>query len=277
MHSGTPNSSGALAIRRTARTAAIRLLPTLIWLSVLCLKGVPVRSVVKRLSKQAGNIRRCPDSHQATIRPPDWLVVRVEGNRQDDLTLAALAAVGAVSAYWLLQLCLWRGRQGSVDDHLQTQWEQAAEWQQVQVSWSLPYCWLSSINASQILDNHWLKVLVAQGSPLPSSIRPSNRPNWASVGGDRSLTSLGKTTAEKSSSSQLRTISNTARERVLPAPKTPASTGLIVQWGWPIIVPLWQWGRGHLHVRLRQGGCLEDTGHASLVRLLSPVSGNGAW
>ena len=63
-------------------------------------------------------------------------------------------------------------------------------------------------------------------------MRPSNRPICASVGGVRSLTwsarafaatfSLVKTTAEKSSSSQLRTISNTARERVLPAPKTPA-------------------------------------------------------
>ena len=34
VHSGTPNSSGAVAISKTARTAAIRLLLTLIWLSV---------------------------------------------------------------------------------------------------------------------------------------------------------------------------------------------------------------------------------------------------
>ena len=63
-------------------------------------------------------------------------------------------------------------------------------------------------------------------------MRPSKRPNCASVGGLRSLIwsarafaatfSLVNTTAEKSSSSQLRAISSTARERVLPAPNTPA-------------------------------------------------------
>ena len=37
----------------------------------------------------------------------------------DGSTLSALADAGAVSADWLLLLCLWRGRQGSADDPLQ--------------------------------------------------------------------------------------------------------------------------------------------------------------
>ena len=42
-----------------------------------------------------------------------------EDSHPDDLTLSAQAVTGAVSADWLLQLCLWRGHQGSVDDPLQ--------------------------------------------------------------------------------------------------------------------------------------------------------------
>ena len=52
---------------------------------------------------------------------PDWLVVQVGDSHPDDSTLSALAAVGAVSASWLPQPCVWRGRQESVDDRLQTQ------------------------------------------------------------------------------------------------------------------------------------------------------------
>ena len=59
------------------------------------------------------------DSHQATIVLSGWLVVQAGDSHPDGLTLSAPVAVGAVSAGWLPQACLWRGRQESVDDRLQ--------------------------------------------------------------------------------------------------------------------------------------------------------------
>ena len=100
------------------------------------LRGVPEKSVVPASglvrsihpSEALGQVEasgQCPsrylDSHQATIVLPGWLVVQAGGSHPDDSTLSALAAVGAVSVDWLPQPCLWRGRQESVDDHLQTQ------------------------------------------------------------------------------------------------------------------------------------------------------------
>ena len=51
-------------------------------------------------------------SRQATAIRPDRLIVPAGDSRPDDLTLSAQADAGAVSADWLLLLCLWRGRQG---------------------------------------------------------------------------------------------------------------------------------------------------------------------
>ena len=73
---------------------------------------------------------------------------------------------------------------------------------------------------------------VAYASPLPSSMRPSRRPKYVWVGGRMSLIwsarasaatfSFVNTSEEKSSISQLRAVSRTARDLVLPAPNTPA-------------------------------------------------------
>ena len=66
-------------------------------------------------------LSRYLDSHQATTVRSGWLVVQAGGSHPDGSTPSALAAVRAVSADWLPQPCLWRGRQESVDDRLQTQ------------------------------------------------------------------------------------------------------------------------------------------------------------
>ena len=55
-------------------------------------------------------------SRQATAIRPDRLIVPAGDSHPDDSTLSAQADAGAVSADWLLLLCLWRGRQGSADD-----------------------------------------------------------------------------------------------------------------------------------------------------------------
>ena len=66
---------------------------------------------------------RCPSHYlglrQATAIRPDRLIVPAGDSHLDGSTLSALADAGAVSADWLLLLCLWRGRQGSADDPLQ--------------------------------------------------------------------------------------------------------------------------------------------------------------
>ena len=66
---------------------------------------------------------RCPSHYlglrQATALRPDRLIVPAGDNHMGGLTLAVLADAGAVSAGWLLPLCLWRGHQGSADDPLQ--------------------------------------------------------------------------------------------------------------------------------------------------------------
>ena len=76
-------------------------------------------------------------------------------------------------------------------------------------------------------------ILVAYASPWPFSMRPISRPKFCIVGGARLLNwsaralaatfSFVYTMAEKSLSSQLRAISSTARDRVFPAPNTPAT------------------------------------------------------
>ena len=59
---------------------------------------------------------RCPSHYlglrQVTALRPDRLIVPAGDNHPGGLTLAVLADAGAVSAGWLLPLCLWRGRQG---------------------------------------------------------------------------------------------------------------------------------------------------------------------
>ena len=124
----------------------MRRLLTLIWLSVRwsrrrnnesgssCVGAVVHTSEVLCLIEAGGQCpSHCLDSRQARAVRPGWLAVPAGDSHQDDSTLSAQAVVEAVSADWLLQLCLRRGLQEFADDHLQTQGEQAAGWPPVQL------------------------------------------------------------------------------------------------------------------------------------------------
>ena len=76
-------------------------------------------------------------------------------SRLDGSTLSAPADAGAVSADWLLLLCVWRGRQGSA--MIPYKKYKSGLLNSRQCCYCM-YCWLLLMNASQIRDKHWLKL-----------------------------------------------------------------------------------------------------------------------
>ena len=124
VHSGIPNSSGAVAINKTASIAEIRQLAVLRWLSVSSLKRRARevgRCCVVVAAVQTPVCGAWPTlSRHATSELLSWLasgqrraislVSRAgAGNRQGDSGLAVQGDGGAASAYLLPQLFLWIG------------------------------------------------------------------------------------------------------------------------------------------------------------------------
>ena len=217
-----PNSSGAVAINRTARTVAIRLLPALIWLSVRGSKrrasesGSPCAGVFVHtpewgsLLGEAGE--RSPSHYlglpQATALRPDRLIVPAGDNHPGGLTLAVLADAGAVSAGWLLPLCLAYGPYKDYESRLlngsqcsyfvivailltfvhESKPDSGQPLAEVGISHGHLRCSRSSgCNKDAFGRNDTVTVITPYinlrrvSSPLPSSIRPRSRPNCVNV------------------------------------------------------------------------------------------------